>query len=190
MPDGCTVTTKFVLDADGIIIPISVYNWWISGESENMYVQSDAPVGMKVEWRLCDGTVVEADSIPLDAINCGGNVSNMIVRDLQGNLIYSENISLKNTVTGINILKNATAVKLWPNPVNNKLNIRYSGEFQPEITVEICDMMGKKVRSEVFRNISDNNEISLNTESLKTGIYICRISVPEIIITSQKFSRK
>ena len=190
MPDGCKVSTKFVLDADGIIIPISVYNWWISGESENMYMQSDAPVGMKVEWRLCDGTVVEADSIPLDAINCGGNVSNMIVRDLQGNLIYTENISLKNTVTGINILKNATAVKLWPNPVNNKLNIRYSGEFQPEITVEICDMMGKKVRSEVFRNISDNNEISLNTESLKTGIYICRISAPEIIITSQKFSRK
>ena len=190
MPDGCTVSTKFVLNAEGIITPISVYNWWLSGESEKMFVQSEAPVGMKVEWRLCDGTIVEADSIPLDAINCGGNGSKMIVRDLQGNLIYSENILLKNTVTGINNLKNATTVKLWPNPVNGKLNIRYSGEFQTEITVEICDMMGKKVRSDVFRNISDNNEISLNTESLKTGIYICRITAAGKIIDSQKFGRK
>jgi uncharacterized pyridoxamine 5'-phosphate oxidase family protein len=145
---------------------------------------------MKVEWRLCDGTIVEADSIPLDAINCGGNGSNMIVRDLQGNIVYSENISLKASVTGINNLKVAPAVKLWPNPVNQKLNIRYSGNFQPEITVEICDVMGKSVTSEVFRNISDNNEISVNAGSLKTGIYICRISAAGIIITSQKFSRK
>lgn len=190
MPDGHTVSTKFVLDADGIITPVSVYKWWLSGESENMYVQSEAPVGLKVEWRLCDGTIVEADSIPLDAINCGGNGSNMIVRDLQGNMVYSENISLKNTVTGIDNLKDALAVKIWPNPVNQKLNIRYSGDFQPEMTVEICDVTGKKVTSEVFRNISDNNEISVNTGSLKTGIYICRISAAGIIITSQKFSRK
>ncbi|MBK6282251.1 MAG: T9SS type A sorting domain-containing protein [Draconibacterium sp.] len=190
MNDGCAVSTKFVLNADGIITPISVYNWWLSGETEELYVQSDTALGLKVEWRLCDGTIVEADSIPLDAINCGGNESNMIVRDLQGNVVYSENISLKTTATGIQNLNVGTTVKLWPNPVNDKLNIRYSGKFQPEINVEVCDVMGKRVSSEIFRNISDNHEISLNTESLKTGIYICRISAAGKIIDSQKFSRR
>ncbi len=190
MPDGCAVSTKFVLNADGIITPISVYNWWLSGETEKLYVQSDAALGLKVEWRLCDGTIVEADSIPLDAINCGGNESNMIVRDLLGNVVYKENISLKTTATEIQNLNVGTTVKLWPNPVNDKLNIRYSGKFQPEINVEVCDVMGKRVSSEIFRNISDNHEISLNTESLKTGIYICRISAAGKIIDSQKFSRR
>ncbi|HPE76048.1 MAG TPA: T9SS type A sorting domain-containing protein [Draconibacterium sp.] len=189
MPDGCNVSTKFVLNADGIITPVTVYNWWLMGEKENMYVQSDAPVGMKVEWRLCDGTVVEADSIPLDAINCGGNESNMIIKDLQGNVVYSENISLKTTAIGIRNLNVGTTVKLWPNPANDKLNIRYSGKFLPEMTVEICDMTGKSISSEVFRNISDNQEIGLNTESLKTGIYICRVSAAGKTIDSKKFSR-
>lgn len=190
MNDGCTVSTKFVLNADGIITPISLYNWWLSGEREYLYVKMDATEGIKVEWRLCDGTIVEADSIPLDAINCGGNESNMIVRDLLGNVVYSENISLKTTATGIQNLNVGTTVKLWPNPVNDKLNIRYSGKFQPEINVEVCDVMGKRVSSEIFRNISDNHEIRLNTESLKTGIYICRISAAGKIIDSQKFSRR
>ncbi len=190
MPDGCAVSTKFVLNADGIITPISVYNWWLSGETEKLYVQSDAALGLKVEWRLCDGTIVEADSIPLDAINCGGNVSNMIVRDLQGNVVYKENISLKTTVTGIQNLKVDPSVKLWPNPVSKKLNIRYSGEFQQEITIEVCDLMGKRISTEIFQNISDKHEISLNVESLKTGIYICRISAAGKIIDSQKFSRR
>jgi PKD repeat protein len=190
MPDGCTVSTKFVLDAGGVITPISLYNWWLTGEREKIYVQSDAPLGLKVQWRLCDGTIVEADSIPLDAINCGGSVSNMIIRDLEGNMVYSENISLKGIFTGIEDLKLTPTVKLWPNPVNDKLNIRYSGDFQTEIIVEVCDVMGKRVSAKIHRNISDNHEFSINTESLKSGIYICRISAFGKIIDAQKFSRR
>ena len=188
LPDGCTVSTKFVLNADGVITPISLYNWWLSGERDNMFVKSDAPLGVKVQWRLCDGTIVEADSIPLDAINCGGTVSNMIVTDMEGKMVYSENISLK--ITGIENLKLTPTVKLWPNPVDTKLNIRYTGDFQAEIIVEVCDVMGKRVSSEIYRNISDKQEFSINTESLKSGIYVCRISADGNIIESQKFSRR
>lgn len=190
MPDGCTVSTKFVLNADGIITPISVFNWWLTGEREKMYVQSDAGVGMKVEWRLCDGTIIEADSIPLDAINCGGNESNMIVKDSLGNVVYSENISLKGSVTGVNDIKAEPEIKLWPNPVTSKLNIRYSGEYQSKINIEICDIMGKLVSSESYSNISDGYEFSINTESLKQGIYICKISSAGKVIKAQKFSRR
>jgi hypothetical protein len=190
MPDGCTVSTKFVLNADGIITPISVFNWWLTGEREKMYVQSDAGAGMKVEWRLCDGTLVEADSIPLDAINCGENESNMIVKDLLGNVVYSENISLKGSVTGIGDLIAEPEIKLWPNPVTSKLNIRYSGEYQSKINIEISDIMGKLVSSEIFSNISDGHELSINTEPLKQGIYICKISSAGKVIKVQKFSRR
>jgi PKD repeat protein len=190
MNNGCTVSTDFILSADGSITSVSPINWWLSGERDKLYVRSDAATGMKVEWRLCDGTIVEADSIPLDAINCGGIESNMIVKDSMGNVVYSEMIALKGSVTGIEDLKLEPTVKLWPNPVSDKLNIRYSGDFQAEILVDVCDVMGKRVSSEIYRNISNEHEFSINTESLKSGIYVCRISIGGKIIDAQKFSRR
>jgi len=189
MPGGCVVWTNFILGADGSITPVSPINWWLEGTREKFMIKADAARGMKVEWRLCDGTIIEADSIPLDAINCGGNQANMIVKDMMGNVVYSETIALKGSVTGIDDLKTETEIKLWPNPVTSKLNILYSGEYQPEVNVEICDIMGKLVSKESHFNISDGYEISVNTEPLKQGIYICRISTAGKTIKTHKFSR-
>jgi PKD repeat protein len=190
MTDGCVVSTEFILSADGTITGVPPINWWIGGEREKFYVCFDAPGEMKVEWKLCDGTIIEADSIPLDAINCGGNESNMIVKDAAGNVIYSENISLKGSFTNTPDITEKTGIKMWPNPVNEQLNIRYSGKFQNNIRVEILDMMGKRVAEEVFINISGGSELELKTGALVTGIYVCRITSDGQLISNQKFSKK
>jgi len=190
MPGGCVVWTNFILGADGSITPVSPINWWLEGTREKFMIKADAAQGMKVEWRLCDGTIVEADSISLDEINCGGNQSNMIVKDMMGNVVYSETIALKGSVTSIDDFKAEPEIKLWPNPVTSKLNIRYLGEYQSKINVEICDIMGKMVSTESYSNISDGYEFSINTESLKQGIYICRISGDGKVIKAEKFSRR
>ena len=190
MPDGCAVWVNFILSADGSVMPVSPVNWWLSGEREKLFVRSDAAEGMNVVWRLCDGTLVDADSIPLDAINCGDDMSNMIVTDSLGNVVYSETISLKGSVTGIEESIVQPTVKLWPNPVSSKLNIRYSGEYQAEIDVEIFDVTGKMITAEIFSNVLDGSVFNVNTELLKQGIYICRISAKGKTLTSEKFSRQ
>jgi len=103
MQDGCVVWTNFILSADGSITPVS--NWWLDGTREKFMIKADVAQGMTVEWRLCNGTIVKADSIQLEAINCGGNQSNMIVKDVMGNVVYSETIALKGSFKGIKILK-------------------------------------------------------------------------------------
>jgi PKD repeat protein len=190
MPGGCVVWTNFILGADGSITPVSPIKWWLEGTREKFMIKADAVQGMNVEWRLCDGTIVEADSIMLDAINCGGNQSNMIVKDMQGNVVYSETITLKGSVTGIDDLKTQPEIKLWPNPVSDKLNIRYSGEYQSKLNIDIYDVMGKIISTENHFNISNGQEFSINTESLKQGIYICRISGDGKVIKAEKFSRR
>jgi hypothetical protein len=174
LPDGCSVGTNFVLSADGTITTVPPVNWWLSGEREKLYVRSDAGGGLKVEWKLCDGTIVEADSIPLDAINCGDDQSNMIVKDSFGNIVYSENITLKGTITGI--VEQENEIKIWPNPVSDKIKLLFSGTFQPEICVEIYDMTGRKLVNETFNNVNSGQELNVSTNSLKTGIYVCRVS--------------
>ncbi len=190
MDNNCVVSTNFVLGADGSITPVSPVYWRLSGEREKVYIKPDVDPGLKVEWRLCDGTVVKADSIPLDAINCGGNLSNMIVTDSMGNVVYTETIALKATFTGIDNINIESDIKLWPNPVNGLLNIKYSGKFQSQINVEVFDIMGGKVKSENFYNVSDGQEVRINTETLIRGIYICRVSSAGKVLKAQKFSRR
>lgn len=190
MADGCVVSTEFILSADGSISPVPPVNWWLSGYREKIYVQSDAPKGYKVEWRLCNGIVVEADSIPLMDINCGNEDSNFILKDSLGNIVYSETISLKGSFTGIPDLSEKTEIKMWPNPVTEHLNIRYSGIFRNNIRVEILDIMGKRVAEKVFTNVSGGNEIDMKTGALVTGMYVCRITSDGQIISNQKFSKK
>ncbi len=190
MDDGCAVWTNFILGSDGSITTVSPINWWLDGTREKFMIKAYAVQGMKVEWRLCDGTIVVADSIPLDAINCGGNEANMIVRDMMGNEVYKETIALKGSFTGIEDMKAEPEIKLWPNPVSSKLNIRYSGEYQAKIDVEIFDVMGKMVSAEIFSNILDGSVFNVNTELLKQGIYICRVSAKGKTLISEKFSRQ
>ena len=190
MPDGCAVWTNFIFNSDGSVTPVSPINWWLDGKRDNLMIKTDAAPGMKVEWRLCDGTVVEADSVLLATVNCGTDEANLIIKDDLGNVIYTENIALKGSVTGINDIPVELEIKLWPNPVTSKLNIKYSGEYQSKINVEICDIMGKVVSTESYSNIYDGQEFTINTESLKQGIYVCQISSTGKIIKAQKFSRK
>jgi PKD repeat protein len=188
MHDGCTVKTEFILSADGTITVVKPVIWSIVGEREKLYIRSETGAGLKVEWLLCDGTIVEADSIPLDAINCGGEESNMIVKDSLGNVVYSELISLKGTATGIE--ETANEIKLWPNPVSDKINLRYSGEFQPVLSVEFYDMTGKKLLNENFKNILNGQELSVETNHLKPGIYVCRISANGLTILTETIKRQ
>jgi hypothetical protein len=190
MPDGCVVSTEFILSADGSVSPVPPVNWWLSGEREKIYVQSDVPLGYKVEWHLCNGMVVEADSIQLIDINCGSGDSNFILKDSMGNVVYSETISLKGSFTGIPDLSAKTEIKMWPNPVGEELKIRYSGVYRTEIRVEILDIMGKLVGEEVFPGISEGNEFSVKTGSLVSGIYVCRLSSAGQLLSVQKFNKK
>ena len=190
MSEGCVVYANFILNADGSVTPTSPANWSLSGTRDNQYIKTDVTKNFQVEWKLCDGTVVKADSVPLNAINCGGSESNYILKDAQGNLVYSETIALKASYTGIDEVITEPRIKLWPNPVGQKLNIRYSGEYVNEMLVELSDIVGKKVSFERISGVHDGYEFSINTGSLKQGIYICRFIAEGRIISAQKVSKK
>lgn len=63
-------------------------------------------------------------------------------------------------------------VELFPNPANNNFTIRIVSEENKKFVVEIFNVMGQLVSSEKI----ENNSISINTEKLTRGIYICKVS--------------
>ena len=73
---------------------------------------------------------------------------------------------------GIDLYKET---KLFPNPVQNELTIRY--DIEGELSVSVVGMDGKLVRA--FTQEFINNEIKVDFSGLHPGIYILRISYPD-----------
>ena len=132
-PDGTIVSGTFILNSDGTVTDVPV-NWYITGARDSWQVQYDLiDKNYTVEWRLCDGTMVRSDSIPLNSINCGSSQSNLILKDASGNVVYTENISLRSLATYLTPDQLIASTKLFPNPVTDVLYLQYSGKSLNEM---------------------------------------------------------
>jgi PKD repeat protein len=191
-PDGSSVWSEFVFNSDGTVSEVPTYwnNWYLTGSSDNQLIKFNNldNKNIFVEWHLCDGTIVESDSIPLELINCGGNESNMVMKDAAGNTVSTETISLKTLATGIKPGPQVvSSVKLFPNPVKDVLNIKYSGKLLNEMQIEIYDISGKSISNQRINDVESGQNISLNVNSLRNGIYLCKMISGKHVIGLEKF---
>ena len=69
--------------------------------------------------------------------------------------------------------------KVYPNPVNDG-GFFISTTLNRDKTVQIFDMLGKQV---YLKNIEENEKIK--TSNLRSGIYILKVSVDDIVATSK-----
>lgn len=187
--DGTVVSGSFILNSDGTVTEIPG-NWTLTGSRDEWKIAYDlVNPNYTVEWRLCDGTIVKSDTIPLNAINCGSNQSNLILKDAAGNVVYAENISLKTIATLIDPMKSESSVQLFPNPVNDVLNIRYSGEKLNQLQLEIADVSGRIVSKQNLNRVEPGDQISVNVAMLRKGIYLCKLISEERVINVSKFTK-
>lgn len=187
--DGCIVSGTFILNSDGTVTEIPV-NWWVTGSGDSQVIRSSlSNKNLTVEWILCDGTIVKSDTIPLNYINCGTKESNLILKDAEGNVVYSENISLSSIATGIHSNQSGLVVRLFPNPVNEILHLQYSGDFLNELYTEIVDISGRRMSVQKFRGVISGQQLDIDVSSLGKGIYLCRIIMDKQGIVIEKFSK-
>jgi hypothetical protein len=65
---------------------------------------------------------------------------------------------------------------LWPNPVNDQLNIALTGATSGTIDVQILDLNGRLVRSERRSLMTGRNQLLLSTSDLDAGLYLLRMT--------------
>lgn len=187
--DGTIVSGTFQFNSNGTVTEAPV-NWWVSGVSDNPAILNNVFRGdYSVEWKLCDGTIVKSDSIPMNSINCGTEDATLILKDASGNVVYTENLSMKTMITGNTPKVKTQTVKVFPNPVNEVLNIQYSGNQIEEMTVEISDMTGRIVLLQKMRQVDSGQNISLNVNSLKRGLYVCKLFSGKQVLGIEKITK-
>ncbi len=90
-------------------------------------------------------------------------------------------------VTGVHSSKNAngteatpeefTVMKAYPNPFNPFTTIEFFTETQRQVTIELYDMLGRKLITPV-QNFSYGrglHRVTINLEGYPSGVYICRV---------------
>jgi hypothetical protein len=95
------------------------------------------------------------------------------------------NSFLKNaTITASNNTNKVTpSVTLFPNPVNEMLNIKIGSQLSENVEISIIDSFGKEVLKNTF---GTSPTISMSVAGLPKGVYVCRIASTQHI-SSVKF---
>jgi len=75
---------------------------------------------------------------------------------------------------------------LYPNPVNDVINITATENFTSDSRIELYDVTGRLVYSSLIDTESNNAAISL--KEVKQGLYLCVIKNGNEIISSSKIS--
>lgn len=185
--DGTIVSGTFIFNSDGSVTEIPM-NWWVTGVLDNPQLRYNIyNQDYSIEWKLCDGTIIRSDSIPLNSINCGTEDATLILKDASGNVLYTENVSMKALVTGLNPKPEVSTFKVYPNPVTDVLNINYSGISRDAIQIDIFDVSGKTISTQRIYQVEPGQTISLNVNSLRKGMYVCKISSENQSINVGKF---
>jgi len=92
--------------------------------------------------------------------------------------------SLANCVTAIQIIKNKSDdLLVYPNPSNgNDISLNISTNFGLR-QIEVLDINGKTVINKQLNN--QNEQISINTKNLKSGIYLIKLTGKNAVLTKK-----
>jgi len=76
---------------------------------------------------------------------------------------------------GINEIEEQLSFKLYPNPAQNQLFLRFQKEINNEVMVSITDISGRLLAQNKYQNIISGQELSLNIQSINPGIYFISV---------------
>lgn len=80
-------------------------------------------------------------------------------------------INSNSAVTGINDIAEITVEGIFPNPVKDKVVIRFTAKQNADATVQLTDIMGRTLSSQVIAISNGNNEVAIDMQNHANGVY-------------------
>lgn len=92
------------------------------------------------------------------------------------NNLYVDNINIASGTVSIEEMSENAWFDVYPNPANNWINIAYGFAQSPTVNVEVINLAGQVVLSDITPNIPGlSNQTSLLVNSLPAGVYSVRM---------------
>ena len=141
------------------------------GGSQNITVNFTAPATLGAY----NATIsVNNNDYSSSTVSNNGYGENMYDFHIQATVIPRVNVGINAAAA------NASFVNLYPNPTSNEAIVNISLEKMEHVSISVVDLLGKVVISGIEKDLnSGNNEVSLNTTSLKNGVYFVQVAAGE-----------
>ncbi len=91
---------------------------------------------------------------------------------------------------GVDDLTNTINFTVFPNPATNQISIRSNEEINDEVTVSLVDLSGRVLVNKQLSKLESNQIITLNTQSISSGIYLLTLYRNSVINTKKVIIRK
>ncbi len=88
--------------------------------------------------------------------------------DIDGQFVYSKIVILS-------VDNENTIVKLYPNPVNNELNLSINSPLPDNVKLQIVDASGKMIRQQARQVATGSNSLTIDITKLASGVYYLSI---------------
>ena len=111
----------------------------------------------------------------------------LLVVATHGNGIYQTNLtSIADVLSVDNASLDPFNINLFPNPVEEDLQITFSLLNSSDVVVVVCDELGRVVKDkQVKRGYAGMNNINLDLKNLNSGIYFVTLSIDDKTVTKQ-----
>ena len=83
----------------------------------------------------------------------------------------------------INELENLNSLAIYPNPVKDKLFIKFNTAVADDFNITICNVTGQEIYRETLTHFAGNYENALNISNFTQGVYILQIKSSKGIMT-------
>ena len=74
---------------------------------------------------------------------------------------------------------------IYPNPLNDILNINFTGDFLDKVEITIISIEGQSVHRETLENVGINQKRTIAVDHFATGMYLVKISSDEFTFTKK-----
>ncbi len=124
-------------------------------------------------------------------MNAFAGMNNVIVAfkgtSAYGNNAFIDDINIGVSTASIGKIADVTnSLNVFPNPVRNELNVRFTLNKAEKLTIEIYNALGQKVHTVANTSFNGENTLTVNTSDLAAGIYHLNL-VSQNGVTTQRF---
>lgn len=164
---GACTSIRVPVDVTVFPTPTAMFTYTMSG---NLVTFTNSSIGAATsyEWIFGDGST----SFQTDAQHQYANGGNYNVLLIACTGSCCDTISqVVSTLTGIPGANSANAVFISPNPFVNYLQLNYSANNESVVKVELTDVVGHVLLSEVKNFPAGKHTMEMNTGQLPSGVY-------------------
>ncbi|OUV74731.1 MAG: hypothetical protein CBC83_03725 [Flavobacteriales bacterium TMED123] len=164
------------------IIPLGNDTLYLVGTSVGLFGTANLN-GANTIWKQIASQTI--GSVVVEFLTYRKN-DGLLVVGTHGKGIFQTNISSVGDLLSIDENSAFTSkVQLFPNPTRDKMNLEFTAQKTTMAECTVYNELGKKVKSQKEKVSAGENQLSIDLEKLKAGIYFVSIELEGEIITRQ-----